>query len=116
MVIMPHLMIELVPQQFKLLSVTALLSESSLQVLHLQLPRFEGLVTFGCFWLLLNFLLGLTCCFVNSVRRGGWMVSLGWVWGAFKVTCEGERVYLGVRQWCTVGMGIAGGQIGWKVV
>ena len=35
-VIMPHLMIELVPQQFKLLSVTALLSESSLQVLHLR--------------------------------------------------------------------------------
>ena len=35
-IIIPHLMIELVPQQFKLLSVTALLSESSLQVLHLQ--------------------------------------------------------------------------------
>ena len=35
-IIMPHLMIELVPKQFKLLSVTALLSESSLQVLHLR--------------------------------------------------------------------------------
>ena len=35
-VITPHLMIELVPKQFKLLSVTALLSESSLQVLHLR--------------------------------------------------------------------------------
>ena len=35
-VIMPHLMIELVPQQFKLLSVTALLSESSLQILDLR--------------------------------------------------------------------------------
>ena len=44
------------------------------------------------------------------------MVSLGWVWGAFEVRCEGVGVYLGVRQWCTVGMGIAGGQIGWKVV
>ena len=35
-IVMPHLMIELVPKQFKLLSVNALLSESSLQVLHLQ--------------------------------------------------------------------------------
>ena len=49
-VIMPHLMIELVPQQFKLLSVTALLSESSLQGFDLQWPWFEGLASV---WLLL---------------------------------------------------------------
>ena len=49
-IIMPHLMIELVPKQFKLLSVAALLSESSLQVLHLQWPRFEGMASV---WLLL---------------------------------------------------------------